>query len=298
MLTRDHYAHGALHKAVVSGFWDLQTARNNYRLAVGRHMNRQLVERFIEVQTLLLAPICPHYCDYIWSSRDLLGRTTQSVLYASWPVAGSVDALALEQSDFLHAALHTFRVKAQNTRHDFVNTDHAYVYVSDTFPWWHQRAIAALVPLFNAATGTFRPDYKKAVVDMLKGDAALKPYWKKLMSLVAAMPERIERMGPAAFSTAAPFDQLALLEEHRAFLEEQLGIGRLTVVSVSAADALDADGQRHTVAPLRPAFTFVGEKRHVNRRPHSLASRVMLPWYKLESGSGPNGPTRQELETK
>lgn len=34
-------------------------------------MNWQLVERFIEVQALLISPICPHITEYMWT---LLGK--------------------------------------------------------------------------------------------------------------------------------------------------------------------------------------------------------------------------------
>ena len=34
-------------------------------------MNWELVERFIEIQALLLSPICPHVTEHIWT---LLGK--------------------------------------------------------------------------------------------------------------------------------------------------------------------------------------------------------------------------------
>lgn len=37
-------------------------------------MRADLVERFVEVEVLLLAPICPHWAEHIW--RNVLGRRT------------------------------------------------------------------------------------------------------------------------------------------------------------------------------------------------------------------------------
>lgn len=48
-----------------------QAAKDKYRELAIEGMHRELVFRFIEVQTLLLAPICPHLCEHIWS---LLGK--------------------------------------------------------------------------------------------------------------------------------------------------------------------------------------------------------------------------------
>lgn len=49
----------------------LQAAKDKYRELAIEGMHRELVFQFIEVQTLLLAPICPHLCEHIWS---LLGK--------------------------------------------------------------------------------------------------------------------------------------------------------------------------------------------------------------------------------
>lgn len=49
----------------------LQAAKDKYRELAIEGMHRDLVFQFIERQTLLLAPICPHLCEYTWG---LLGK--------------------------------------------------------------------------------------------------------------------------------------------------------------------------------------------------------------------------------
>jgi len=49
----------------------MQLSRDKYRELSMDGMSRELIMRFIEVQTLLLAPICPHVCEHVWS---LLGK--------------------------------------------------------------------------------------------------------------------------------------------------------------------------------------------------------------------------------
>ena len=62
-------------EALKSAFYDLQNARDWYRdVTSGNHVNREenegmhvdMVLRFIEVQALLVAPICPHWSEHIW----------------------------------------------------------------------------------------------------------------------------------------------------------------------------------------------------------------------------------------
>jgi hypothetical protein len=51
------------------------------------------IRRYIEVQAVLLAPICPHISEHVW--RVILGNTT-SVFKARWPTAGPIDSLILQ----------------------------------------------------------------------------------------------------------------------------------------------------------------------------------------------------------
>lgn len=53
----------------------LQAAKDKYRELAIEGMHRDLVFQFIERQTLLLAPICPHLCEYTWG---LLGKVCKS----------------------------------------------------------------------------------------------------------------------------------------------------------------------------------------------------------------------------
>jgi leucyl-tRNA synthetase len=54
-------------EALKSGFYDLQSARDNYRVNVqDNKMHQDLILRFIEVQALLMYPITPHMSEHIW----------------------------------------------------------------------------------------------------------------------------------------------------------------------------------------------------------------------------------------
>ena len=68
--------------------YDLQAARDVYRFACGPDGNRRLLLRYIEVACLLLAPICPHTCEHIWSG--LLHKEGLAIT-AGWPAAAEPD---------------------------------------------------------------------------------------------------------------------------------------------------------------------------------------------------------------
>ena len=59
--TQKHYENMMFREALRTGFYNIQAARDEYRQAVGeKEMRLDLIEFFVEVQTLLLAPVCPH----------------------------------------------------------------------------------------------------------------------------------------------------------------------------------------------------------------------------------------------
>lgn len=55
--------------ALKSGLYDFTAARDTYReaaTAAGVGMHRDTILRYIELQALMLAPITPHWAEYVW----------------------------------------------------------------------------------------------------------------------------------------------------------------------------------------------------------------------------------------
>ncbi|XP_004298509.1 PREDICTED: leucine--tRNA ligase, cytoplasmic-like [Fragaria vesca subsp. vesca] len=95
--TKEQYEAGQFRGALDSIF-ELQDARDWYKISCGgtNAMNRDLVWRFMDVQTCLITPICPHYAEYVW--RDLLHKI-DFVVNADWPVADAPDESILQSAD-------------------------------------------------------------------------------------------------------------------------------------------------------------------------------------------------------
>ena len=95
-----------------SGFYEFQSARDRYRelsFETGQHAG--LITRFIETQLVLLAPLCPHLCEYIWTK--ILGNVN-SIVNAKWPEAGKIDDGLLNSSTYLTEVAHEFRNRQKN----------------------------------------------------------------------------------------------------------------------------------------------------------------------------------------
>lgn len=74
----DHfYERTQFREALRVGFFELQSARDHYRTVLegaGLPLHRDLILRFIEVQALLIAPICPHFAEKVLSLLSYIAQ--------------------------------------------------------------------------------------------------------------------------------------------------------------------------------------------------------------------------------
>lgn len=94
-------------EALKTGWFELLLARDTYRLACGAEgMHRDLVQRFVEVSAVLLAPIAPHASEHVWH-RILKKEGT--VLKAGWPTANEPDLLLQKAARYLEDQIVSLR---------------------------------------------------------------------------------------------------------------------------------------------------------------------------------------------
>lgn len=65
-------------------------------------MNRELLSRLIDVQTRLIAPICPHYAKFIWK---FLLKKDGFVVNAGWPSAAPPDLTLQRANKYLQDSI-------------------------------------------------------------------------------------------------------------------------------------------------------------------------------------------------
>jgi len=230
--TDTHYAQTNYREALRTGFFELQSARDTYRVDVGTEgMNRDLLLRFIEVQTLLLAPICPHVCEHVWK---LLGKPG-SVRRAAWPQAGPVDALLLKQDTYLHVAAHDFRLKKdiylkgkRGRKGEPIQAvappTKAVISVAKDWPEWMHKILDVLRGI--VATQPF-PDQRNVAKLLGQANVGAKP--DKFMPFVTEMREKFATVGAAALVLTMPFDEHALVSANVDFMRRALEIDSVEV---------------------------------------------------------------------
>ncbi|AGO09902.1 AaceriAAL088Wp [[Ashbya] aceris (nom. inval.)] len=141
--------------ALKFGLFDYQASRDYYRESCGV-MHRDLVLRYIETQILMLAPIAPHFCDYIY--REVLGHTT-SVQVAKFPRASKpVDVGVLSALEYLRDLQRSIREaegqalkkkKGKGSDVDPTKPAKLSMYITESFPSWQTKYIEMVRELFE-----------------------------------------------------------------------------------------------------------------------------------------------------
>lgn len=223
-------------EALRTGFFELQTARDHYRtLLEEQPMHGDLILRFIEVQALLLSPVCPHFSEKVWK---MIGKEG-SILKAKWPEAGPVDHQVLAQDAYLEGTLYEFRNKIALYRKTKAKNPHAKVteaniYISTAFPEWHKNALLYLQGAYDKNTRALAPDAQ--IIGHFKAQKDLAPaVMQKIMSLIVEVKRDVERQGFAALQLELPFSEKEFLDSVMAYVTRALEITNITVIAEDAA---------------------------------------------------------------
>lgn len=157
--TDNHYNNLMFKEALKTGFFEFQDARDKYReLSVRSGMHRGLLLRFIETQAILLAPICPHTSEYIYS---VLLKKGSSVQNAKWPQTKQPNTNFLQMFSYFIDACHTFRIRYKNfqtqsskskpgsKKSPSIKPSHATIFVAKKFPKWQCIILSTLKEMYQ-----------------------------------------------------------------------------------------------------------------------------------------------------
>eukprot|EP00092_Neocalanus_flemingeri_P034373 GFUD01037380.1.p1 GENE.GFUD01037380.1~~GFUD01037380.1.p1 ORF type:complete len:1177 (+),score=448.54 GFUD01037380.1:84-3614(+) len=279
--TADNYEKLLFKEALKSGFFELQGARDKYRELCGdAGMSRSLVLRYLEVQAIMLSPICPHVCEHVWS---LLGKEG-SILNTAWPVAEEVDMMVIRQSEYLMEATRDFRLKLKNISNvkpkkgaapaPAAPPTHATVYVAKSYPAWQCLVLDTLREMYKGDKDVV-VDNKAVSLEMGK-KTELKKFMKKVMPFVAFMKEKVAVSGLSSLDTSLPWDEMKVLSSNISYIVTSLG---LEGVDLALSSELGEKGEE--CRPGAPIVSFRTEPsvtlQLTNNQPHTGLFSVACP---------------------
>ncbi|KAF9175744.1 cytosolic leucyl tRNA synthetase [Mortierella sp. AD011] len=246
-------------EAVKNGFYELTAARDFYReacLLMEIPMNKDLIMRYIEVQTLVISPIVTHWSEHVWGK--LLGKEGL-VVNARWPKSGPVDEAVLLEIDYLRRQVASVRAtetqaikkkkKGKADVFDPSKPKKITILIASKFPEWQESAIEVLKE-------SFKPDGKDGKFfddDKVKKELAAKGLMKdkKVMPFVHDVKKKAEQHGASAFVQTLPFNELQILKDQSEYLRRVLGYETLNLIKsdeVVKATEGDADQEDYVRA--------------------------------------------------
>jgi len=226
-----------------SGLYEFQTVRDKYRELSIDGMHIDVVMKYIEVQALLLSPICPHVSEHIWS---LLGKPG-SIMNASWPVSGDIDHGLLTCSQYLMECARDFRLrlknmiaaankkKGKNPSVGVGKPTQGVVYVAKEYPPWQQVVLKTLREMYTQNNNTF-PENKE-IMNALKTNADVKKHMKKLMPFVAHLKTRVATERVSAMDLSVSFDETTVLMDNLTYLLKSIELENIEIKPSTEAEA-------------------------------------------------------------
>eukprot|EP00252_Welwitschia_mirabilis_P016916 TRINITY_DN37672_c0_g1_i1.p1 TRINITY_DN37672_c0_g1~~TRINITY_DN37672_c0_g1_i1.p1 ORF type:complete len:1138 (+),score=208.54 TRINITY_DN37672_c0_g1_i1:127-3540(+) len=284
-VTEGNYKSMMFREALKTGFFDLQAARDEYRLSCGlMGMNRDLLWRFMDVQTRLITPICPHYAEHVW--KTILKKEGFAVT-AGWPVAESPDLTLQRANKYLQDSIVSMRKLLQKqsaapkkpkkgiTNTQTVKEDSkptvCLVYVAEKYEGWKEECLKILQEKYDQTKHTFAPD--KEILEALKessiGQSAdFKQILKQCMPFLKFKKDETLTVGPQVLDVKLPFDEIQVLQENSDLIKRQLGLETLELFSITDESALLKAGSYISVvkqtppSPGNPVSVFMSASDH------------------------------------
>ncbi|KAN0012546.1 hypothetical protein ACTFIU_007853 [Dictyostelium citrinum] len=239
-------------------FFDLQNARDHYKVTTLDQMHKDLVLRFIEVQALLVYPIAPHFAQKLFS---MLGKG--NILNAGWPKAGPIDYEALKKNNYIQQTIYNFRMKLQVYQKAKLKgkpagtkaiPDQSVIIVSKSYPKWQQDVLEYLATIYNEDSKSFTKD-NNAIAEELLSREEMKPHKKNLMSFVASAIQNVKETGKDALQTSLSFDETSTLTDNIDYICKTLELTSFDVKDFN--EIPPASQSKIQPIPGKPQFQFV-----------------------------------------
>lgn len=275
--TQQAYDRIQYREALKSGFFDFTSLRDQYRHFCGSDgMHEECIIRWVEIQAVLLAPIAPHICEYIWTVRlrkpSLLVTTGQScwtsVLNQVAPFNPQLHreyaTLVCSVEEFRRtkeksiAADNSARKKPDQALRPELNA--AVVYVAKDYLPWQQTVLKLLqkVPLSPCGRKPLDSNYVTTIRTNPEIMALDKKTTKSVMPFACfRMKEELSSRGPEALELRLPFDERWLMEHNRCVIQRLLGIEHLDIRwSTDVKHPQDSTDRITLAVPSKPSIVF------------------------------------------
>jgi len=192
------------------GFFDLQTAWSWYNRRSEGRPNQNVLARFIEVETKILAPFTPHLAEEIWKATGHRGF----VVEAPFPevVAGEIDPAAEAAETLLQSTLQDVREILKVTG---ISPHRIALYVA---PEWKFRVHRIAHDLARQG-----PIAMNVLMNQALAEPGLRERSKEVAAYAKRLSEDLRHTKSDELDRVAQIDELSMFRENLAFLTKEFG---------------------------------------------------------------------------
>ena len=210
-------------------------------------MHADLLKTFITLQALLIAPIAPHWADYVWTEVLHKPATVQNARWPSRPLPDPTLTAAQEYirattSAITSAEAHETKKKNKGKAVSFdpKKAKKLTIYYASTFPAWQEKYIDLTRSAFDTKARSFND---KAVNSQIPNAEK-----KKAVPFVQGLKKRLMAGEDAekVFERKLPFEELEVLSQMITGLRKTTGCKIVEIVEVIDAE----DGKKKGVARI------------------------------------------------
>lgn len=221
-LTKEAMDNMDFRTAIQRGYFDMQRYLKWY-IRRSPVPNKQLISWFIEVETKILAPFCPHTCEEIWEQIGGQGLVAKAA-YPTWDESVPVDDSIEKSEDFIRNVIEDIQEIVEVAQ--LKDAKEVFIYTADEWKY----------TTLQLASGKNMGDAMKDVMadpEMRKQGKEVSKYVGKVIS---------ERLVPTGV------DEKGVLDEAKDFVSREVGM----VVTVNPET--DPENKRRFAIPGRPAL--------------------------------------------
>jgi leucyl-tRNA synthetase len=165
---------------------------------------------------------------------------------APWPIVDDEDVLLTKQAKFLRSSLKNFRGQAGKAKKGWKT---ATILVAEDYPQWKVDALLWMQSKYNNG---FPDSFMADLKDWTTNSVEDKKQVKNIMQFVSFMKREVDEVGEMGMDIKCTFDQLAILNESKAYIQSQLGMEEIGVASVLDAELAVSDKISQNVTPGKP----------------------------------------------
>jgi len=259
-----HYSDTNYKLALKSSLYDFQSARDFYReacLSSGHTLSRPLVLRYVELQSILICTIAPHWAEYMW--LEVLHKPS-SIQHAIWPsnipqadssLTAAREYVKTTSSNITSAEAQAAKkmAKGKSTAFDPRKPKKLTIFAAKNFPAWQDKYVELVRQALESSTLNDDKAINGQVAKMGKG-----PEMKKAMPFVQGLKKRLANgdAKEAVFERKMPFNEVEYLEEMKKGLMKTTGCKEVDVVEAEDETRGGLKSVAENAVPGQPTFYF------------------------------------------